>query len=63
MVKGTEDRGGEGSLHFDFAGPDEKPEKVSWEGSSRLSTTGTGAAPQDKTADGKTSRFFKFVHR
>ena len=64
MVKGTEDRGGEGILRFDFAEPDDKLEKISWEEFFQtFDDRKLALLHQDKTADGKTSRFFKFIHR
>jgi hypothetical protein len=63
-VKGTEDRGGEGILRFDFAEPDEKLEPISWEEFfETFEDRKLALLHQDKTADGKTSRFFKFVRR
>jgi len=63
-VKGTEDASGEGILRFDFAEPDEKLEKISWEEFfETFDDKNLALLHQDKTADGKTSRFFKFVHR
>ena len=63
-VKGTEDRSGEGILRFDFAEPDEKLEKISWEEFfETFEDRQLALLHQDKTADGKTSRFFKFVRR
>jgi hypothetical protein len=63
-VKGTEDRDGEGILRFDFAEPDDKLEPVSWEEFFKTFDDRTLALlHQDKTDDGKTSRFFKFVRR
>ena len=63
-VKGTEDRSGEGILRVDFAEPDEKLEKVSWEDFFRtFEDRKLAFLHQDKTADGKISRFFKFIRR
>ncbi len=63
-VKGTEDKSGEGILRFDFAEPDEKLEKISWDEFFRtFDDRELAFLHQDKTADGKTSRFFKFVRR
>jgi hypothetical protein len=63
-VKGTEDRSGEGILRIDFAEPDEKLEKVSWEDFFRtFEDSKLAFLHQDKTADGKISRFFKFIRR
>ena len=63
-VKGTEDRSGEGILRFDFAEPDEKLEKISWDTFfETFEDRKLALLHQDKTADGKISRFFKFVRR
>ncbi|HEY7580703.1 MAG TPA: hypothetical protein VH855_24185 [Acetobacteraceae bacterium] len=63
-VKGTEDRSGEGILRFDFAEPEEKLESISWdEFFETFEDRKLALLHQDKTADGKTSRFFKFVRR
>jgi hypothetical protein len=63
-VKGTEDRSGEGILRFDFAEPDEKLEPISWEDFfTTFDDRGLALIYQDKTADGKQSRFAKFVRR
>jgi hypothetical protein len=60
MVKGTD----EGILRFDFAEPDDKLEKISWdEFFQTFDDRKLALLHQDKTADGKTSRFFKSVHR
>ncbi len=63
-VRGTEDRSGEGILRFDFAEPDDKLESISWEEFfETFDDRKLAFLHQDKTADGKTSRFFKFVRR
>lgn len=63
-VKGTEDKGGEGILRVDFAEPDEKLEQVSWEEFFHtFEDRELAFLHQDETGGGKTSRFFKFVHR
>ena len=63
-VKGTESGDGEGILRVDFAEPDEKLEEISWEEFFRtFEDRELTFLHQDKTADGKQSRFFKFVHR
>jgi hypothetical protein len=63
-VKSTEDRSGEGILRFDFAEPDEKLEPISWEEFfETFEDRKLALLHQDKTVDGKTSRFFKFVRR
>jgi hypothetical protein len=64
VVKGTEDNDGEGILRFDFAEPDDKLEEISWdEFFQTFDDRKLALLHQDKTADGKTSRFFKFVRR
>jgi hypothetical protein len=63
-VKGTGDEHGEGILRIDFAEPDEKLEEISWdEFFTTFDDRDLAFLHQDKTADGKTSRFFKFVRR
>jgi hypothetical protein len=63
-VKGTESRDGESILRVDFQEPDEKLEPISWEEFFQtFEDRELAFLHQDKTADGKTSRFFKFVHR
>ena len=64
VVKGTEDREGEGILRFDFAEPDEKLEEIDWDTFFRtFEDRKLALLYQDKTEDGKISRFFKFVRR
>lgn len=63
-VKGTESADGEGILRIDFAEPDEKLEKVSWdEFFHTFDDRKLAFLHQDQTADGSESRFFKFVKR
>ena len=63
-VKGTESRDGDSLLRVDFREPDEKLEEISWEEFFQtFEDRELAFLHQDKTADGKTSRFFKFVHR
>ena len=63
-VKGTESDDGEGILRVDFAEPDDKLEPVEWdEFFQTFEDRKLAFLHQDKTADGKTSRFFKFVRR
>jgi hypothetical protein len=63
-VRGTEDRSGEGILRFDFAEPDDKLEKISWEEFFQtFDDRELALLHQDKTSDGRVSRFFKFVRR
>lgn len=63
-VKGTEEKGEEaGILRIDFPGQGgEKLEDISWEGFfEKFDESGLVFLYQDKTADGKMSRFGKFV--
>lgn len=63
-VRGTEDGRGEGILRIDFAEPDNKLEEISWEEFfETFDDHSLAFLHQDKTADGKPSRFFKFVRR
>lgn len=64
VVKGTEGKDGEGILRVDFREPDEKLEEIPWdEFFQTFEDRQLAFLHQDKTADGKPSRFFKFVHR
>jgi hypothetical protein len=61
-VKGTESRDGAGILRIDFNEPEESLEQISWEEFfETFDERELTFLYQDKTADGKTSRFFKFV--
>lgn len=61
-VKGTESRDGAGILRIDFNEPEESLEQISWEEFfETFDHRELTFLYQDKTADGKTSRFFKFV--
>jgi hypothetical protein len=63
-VKGTESKDGEGILRVDFAEPDDKLQEISWEEFFKtFEDRELAFLHQDETAGGKTSRFFKFVHR
>ncbi len=63
-VRGTDSRDGEGILRIDFREPDDKLEPISWEEFfETFEDRKLGFLHQDETAGGKTSRFFKFVHR
>ena len=63
-VRGTEGKDGSGVLRIDFAEPDEKLEEISWdEFFETFDDRELAFLHQDKTADGQTSRFFKFIHR
>ena len=64
VVKGTEGEDGEGILRFDFREPDDKLEEVDWDTFfETFDDRGLALLYQDKTKDGSTSRFFKFVKR
>lgn len=64
VVKGTEGRDGEGLLRIDFAEPDDKLQPIEWEEFFRtFEDRKLAFLHQDRTADGKQSRFFKFVRR
>jgi hypothetical protein len=57
-------RGRGGILRFDFGEPEPNLEETSWEEFFRIfDESHVAFLHQDKTADGKTSRFFKFVER
>lgn len=61
IVKSTEREGG-GLLRIDFQEPEAELEQVSWEKFFDIfDSRHLAFLYQDKTADGKTSRFFKFV--
>jgi len=63
-VKGTEGDDGEGILRVDFLEPDDKLEPIDWdEFFKTFEDRKLAFLHQDKTADGKPSRFFKFVSR
>ena len=64
VVKGTEGKDGEGILRVDFAERDEKLEEISWdEFFDTFEDRGLAFLYQEETADGKESRFFRFVNR
>ena len=64
VVKGTEGEDGEGILRIDFAEPDAKLQEIPWdEFFETFEDRKLAFLHQDKTADGKVSRFSKFVHR
>jgi hypothetical protein len=63
-VRGTGDERGEGILRIDFSEPENKLEEISWdEFFETFDDRKLAFLHQDRTADGKVSRFFKFVHR
>ncbi len=64
VVQGTEGKDGEGILRVDFREPDDKLEEITWDDFFHtFEDRKLAFLHQDKTADGHTSRFFKFVHR
>ncbi len=64
VVKGTEGRDGEGILRVDFREPDDKLEEIDWDTFfETFEDRQLAFLHQDRTADGKVSRFFKFVRR
>ena len=64
VVEGTESKDGEGILRVDFQKPNDKLEEISWDDFFKtFDDRKLAFLHQDKTKDGSTSRFFKFVHR
>ncbi|WP_424134538.1 hypothetical protein [Roseomonas chloroacetimidivorans] len=64
VVAGTEGDDGEGILRVDFGPKEDKLEEISWdEFFQTFEDRKLAFLHQDKTADGKESRFFKFVRR
>jgi hypothetical protein len=64
VVRATEGRDGEGILRFDFREQDESLDEIDWDAFfETFEDRKLALLYQDKTADGHTSRFFKFVHR
>ena len=64
VVEGTEGKDGEGILRVDFQEKDDKLEEISWDGFFKtFEDRKLAFLHQDKTKDGSTSRFFKFVNR
>lgn len=60
-VKGVKEGG---ILRFDFGEPEESLEQISWDEFFEIfDGNGLALVYQDETADGKTSRFSKFVDR
>jgi hypothetical protein len=63
VVEGTEDKEGEGLLRVEFAHGD-KLEDIDWDHFFRtFDDRKLAFLYQDKTSEGKQSRFFKFVRR
>ncbi len=64
-VRGTGGRGDIGMLRLDFpGGKDQKLQKISWEDwFAKFDEQGLAFLHQDKTANGRTSRFNKLVNR
>jgi len=64
VVTATEGKDGEGILRVDFQEKDDKLEEIPWdEFFKTFEDRKVAFLHQDKTKDGKPSRFFKFVHR
>ena len=64
VVEGTEGKDGEGILRVDFREPDDKLAEISWDDFFKtFDDRNLAFLHQDRTKDGSTSRFFKFVHR
>ena len=63
-VKGTGKKNDTGILRLDFEPKDEELEEISWEEFfEKFDKEGLAFLSQEKTADGKVSRFHKFVQR
>ena len=63
-VKATEEDGHAGILRIDFDPPDEGLERIGWDDFfDKLDEAGIAFLHQDRTKDGKLSRFHKFVRR
>lgn len=64
VVESTEGKDGEGILRVDFQEKDDKLEEIGWDDFFKtFDDRKLAFLHQEKTKDGKTSRFFKFVHR
>ena len=63
-VKSTGSKNEPGVLRFDFGEPEDSLEEISWdEFFAKFDESELALLYQDKTSDGKTSRFFKLVNR
>ena len=63
-VKSTGSKNEPGELRFDFGEPEDSLEEISWdEFFAKFDESELALLYQDKTNDGKTSRFFKLVNR
>ena len=63
-VKRTGSKDEPGVLRFDFGEPEDSLEEISWdEFFAKFDDNELALLYQDKTKDGKTSRFFKLVNR
>jgi hypothetical protein len=63
-VKGTGGKDDAGILRFDFGEPEEGLEEISWDDFFvKFDESNLALLYQDKTKEGKTSRFFKLVNR
>ena len=64
VVKSTHGKDGGGVLRSDFAEKDEDLEEIGWDEFFEIfDKNHLALLEQDKTASGRTSRFFKFVER
>ena len=64
VVKSTEGKGGGGLLRIDFGAPEDSLDEVSWdEFFETFDKNRLAFLYQEKTADGRQSRFNKFVDR
>ncbi|WP_338661966.1 hypothetical protein VQH23_17255 [Pararoseomonas sp. SCSIO 73927] len=64
VVSGTEGDNGEGILRVDFGPKEDRLEEIPWEEFFKtFEDRKLAFLHQDRTADGKESRFFKFVKR
>ena len=63
-VRATEEDGHAGILRIDFGPKEERLEEIDWDGFFRkFDEAELAFLYQDRTKDGKLSRFHKFVHR
>jgi hypothetical protein len=64
IVKDTKREGGMAVLRIDFGKPESKLQEISWEDFFKIfEERNLAFLYQDATADGKESRFFKFIDR
>jgi hypothetical protein len=63
-VRGTQEDGGAGILRIDFGLPEDRLEEIEWDEFFRkFDESDLAFLYQDRTQDGKLSRFHKFVRR